>query len=97
MIMLIRSQIKMARPSYVNALLIASRGIPMPNPCEHSTNGLPFGGNVRLPGTFNGACANCQWRDHASQCTLGNRHERQYISLNAGEIPEPSRVETLVD
>ncbi|KAK7985904.1 hypothetical protein PG988_003526 [Apiospora saccharicola] len=72
-----QAQITSARPSYINGLLIASRGRLEDPPCakcarQMTLNGgysTPFPRCVRLPGHFGGCCANCKWVDHASKCT----------------------------
>jgi hypothetical protein len=58
------------RPSYVNALLIQSRGVVRARPCtECSRRGLsPFPECRQVAGHFGGACGNCKWRDHAARC-----------------------------
>ena len=53
------AQIRSARPSYVNALLIASRGVPQRRLCGRN-NGMVFADHVRLPGFWGGACAGCK-------------------------------------
>lgn len=66
-------QLVQHRDSYINALLIQSRGIRMQHPCAacQSTRGRPvFPECRRVPGAYNGCCANCKWRDHASHCTI---------------------------
>ena len=81
----------------VNALLIASRGIPMERECTTSTNGRPFARNLRIPGFFTGVCANCKWNGTSGRCSLGNIIERQYLSIDKGPVPQPSIVERLID
>jgi hypothetical protein len=67
-------QINTHRPSYINALLIASRGRPTMSPCggscQSSHGGRPFPRCIRLPGHFDGSCASCKWRDWASTCSV---------------------------
>jgi hypothetical protein len=67
-------QINSHRQSYINALLIASRGRPTMSPCggscQSSRGGRPFRMCIRLPGHFGGSCANCKWRDWASHCSV---------------------------
>ncbi|KAI2473360.1 hypothetical protein F4781DRAFT_380096 [Annulohypoxylon bovei var. microspora] len=67
------------RPSYVNALLIASRGTAVSLPCEacrkqsvRASDGYskPFPVCVKVPGHFGGCCAGCKFRDHAARCTV---------------------------
>jgi hypothetical protein len=63
----------MHRPSYVNAVLIQSRGMDHRRPCSACRGGAgfrPFPECRRLPGHFGGACGNCKWRDHASRCSV---------------------------
>ncbi|KAI8963487.1 hypothetical protein F5Y11DRAFT_319391 [Daldinia sp. FL1419] len=72
-------QVITARPSYVNALLIASRGVAVPMPCqacqEQSVRypdgySRPFPVCIKLPGYFGGCCAGCKFRDHAIRCDV---------------------------
>lgn len=66
------NQIHSQRPSYINALLIQSRGLPLVQPCLACQQGQrrPFPDCARVPGHFGGACANCKWRDAASRCSV---------------------------
>lgn len=64
------------RHSYVAAVLIQSRGQPVPAPCE-GCHGLQTPGHrkafptcVRLAGHFGGSCGNCKWQDHAAVCSV---------------------------
>jgi hypothetical protein len=63
-------QLMTHRPSYVNALLIQSRGVVRAVPCaECSRRGLtPFPDCASVQGHFGGSCGNCKWRDHAARC-----------------------------
>ena len=65
-------QIGTHRPSYLNAILIQSRGRTMGLSClacRSERPGLrPFPECRRVAEHFDGACANCKWRDHASRC-----------------------------
>ena len=67
-------QIDTHRPSYINAILIQSRGRAMGQPCEacrrSRTGPRPFPECHRAFGHFGGACANCKWRDHANRCSV---------------------------
>lgn len=67
-------QIQQHRPSYINALLIQSRGVRLARPCTHCRRGhgrrLPFPDCRHVPGEFGGACANCKWPDRASRCSV---------------------------
>jgi hypothetical protein len=72
-------QVRMHRPSYVNALLIQSRGVLVPEPCASCQNKMlmdrdayayPFVHCIRLPGHFGGCCGNCKWPDRASRCSI---------------------------
>jgi hypothetical protein len=70
-------QIGTHRPSYVNAILIQSRGIVTPAPCDHcvSDRRKPFPSCRRAAGHFGGCCANCKWRDWGSRCTFYNSND----------------------
>jgi hypothetical protein len=64
-------QIRSARPSYINALLIQSRGIVNKvgcTACRTKENRGPFVLCVSLQGEWDGCCANCKWRDHGARC-----------------------------
>jgi hypothetical protein len=72
-------QILSNRPSYINALLISSRGVWQPDACtacrakiEADPNGYasPFAFCVRIVGQFGGACNNCKWLDHGARCSF---------------------------
>lgn len=79
-------------------MLIASRGVPIQGEvCEHSISGRPFGGSVRLPGYFGGACANCKWSDHAARCTLPHPDEPVFEPAEVTEMPEALAIELLED
>lgn len=72
------AQILGMRDSYVNAVLIQSRGFLCGTPCDSCQNKMlcdqdsyayPFAYCKRLPGHFSGCCGNCKWPDHAARCT----------------------------
>ena len=68
------SQVGSHRASYINAILIQSRGMAMDYPCSSCRNAVrgprPFTECRRVAGHFGGACANCKWKDHASRCSV---------------------------
>ena len=65
------AQIGSHRPSYINAVLIQSRGVRPVRPCVQCTNRLsPFPECRHKPGHFGGACGNCKWPDRGSHCSL---------------------------
>ena len=62
-------QIERARPSYIQALIIASRGVLRPVDCDRCERGRgPFEGCYGLGALREGACANCVWGDASAQC-----------------------------
>jgi hypothetical protein len=66
-------QIHSKRPSYINALLIQSRGVDCAQPCVRcrtSQGRTPFPECRRVPDAFGGCCANCKWPDLGSRCSL---------------------------
>ncbi|KAM0803126.1 hypothetical protein BDR22DRAFT_88735 [Usnea florida] len=67
-------QIGSHRPSYINSILIQSRGHAPSRACSACRAvrpGLrPFPECRRVVGHFDGACANCKWRDHGRRCSL---------------------------
>ncbi|CBF81148.1 hypothetical protein AN5240.2 [Aspergillus nidulans FGSC A4] len=65
------------RPSYINAMLIQSRGTRLTQPCKgcRSVQGRPVFPECRhVPGAFDGCCANCKWRDHGYRCSVRDEH-----------------------
>ena len=64
-------QMASKRQSYINGVLIQSRGRFVNPPCRQCrTRGMrPFLSCRRAPGHFGGCCGNCKWRDHAASCT----------------------------
>jgi hypothetical protein len=72
-------QVGSHRPSYINAILIQSRGAaaqPACGACAAARPGLrPFPECRRVAGHFGGACANCKWRDHGSRCSVRDEDE----------------------
>lgn len=82
----------------MNGLLIASRGVRFPVICHKSRQGHPFGKQVvRLPGTWEGCCANCKWKEQTAQCHVRNRAEPRYVPQPSAPLPPPTRVEELTD
>lgn len=70
-----RVQVRTGRQSYVNALLIASRGTYFVAACANIRAGH-FGSVVRVPGFCEGACASCEWKSHRSRCLCRNSDEQ---------------------
>lgn len=62
-------QVRHHRPSYINALLIQSRGTLMVPACTRCQEGRGvFPECRRVQGHFGGCCGNCKWPDHAARC-----------------------------
>ena len=62
-------QVLMHRLSYINALLIQSRGVVQVPACTRCQRGLgPFPECRRVLGHFGGCCGNCKWPDAAARC-----------------------------
>ncbi|WPJ64711.1 hypothetical protein SMAC4_02330 [Sordaria macrospora] len=91
------------RPSYVNGLLIHSRGIDAPEQCTHcadrrTKNALgPFIVCRILPGSFHNSCSNCKWFDNTSACSLYTgptpNRKRKAKAISAGpEAGESSNI-----
>ena len=87
------------RPSYVNGLLIHSRGNDATHECTRCTekrakNSLgPFLSCRTLPGYFGDSCSNCKWFDNTSQCSLytGPKPNRKRKARAPSEEPgEPA-------
>ena len=63
-------QMEKNRQSYVNGILIQSRGIENPTPCTVcSSYARPFDKCISIPGKWNNCCGNCKWREKANGCT----------------------------
>ncbi|KAL4761543.1 uncharacterized protein BDW70DRAFT_159803 [Aspergillus foveolatus] len=78
-------QVRTARPSYVNAILIASRGVKTRGLCSRNTRSV-FGEHVRIPGYWNGACAGCKWKDGGARCDFYAEREPKYVPLSVAEL-----------
>jgi hypothetical protein len=71
-------QVGLHRPSYINGILIQSRGV-LCAPCYQCRGRLDekyFPECRRLPGHFGGACGNCKWPDGASSCSYHDDRNR---------------------
>lgn len=83
------------RPSYVNGLLIHSRGLDSVVACvqcveRRAKNALgPFLTCRVLPGSFHNSCSNCKWFDNTSSCSLytGPRPNRKRKAKE--QLPPP--------
>ncbi|KAK4165118.1 hypothetical protein QBC43DRAFT_316803 [Cladorrhinum sp. PSN259] len=81
------------RPSYVNGLLIHSRGNDATTQCVQCVdrrvkNALgPFPSCRTLPGKYGDSCSNCKWFDNTSSCSLytGPRPNRKRKSKASRE------------
>lgn len=63
------AQVLMHRMSYVNGLLIQSRGFVQNPACTRCQRGLgPFPECLRVLGHFSGCCGNCKWPDFCARC-----------------------------
>lgn len=80
------AQIRTGRASYVNALLIASRGLRQHTACEKNTRAV-FGEDVRVPGFWGGSCAGCKWRDGAASCSYAQPNEPKYQPSSLATLP----------
>jgi hypothetical protein len=67
------------RPSYLNAVLIQSRGAPGQTctACAQNPTRGPFTDCRRTKGYFDGCCGNCKWRDHAARCSVRLQEVRE--------------------
>ena len=88
------AQIGSHRPSYLNGVLIQSRGTTLEQPCLacHSVfPGLrPFPKCRRVAGHFGGACANCKWRDHASRCSVRGDEDDDVVVIGQRRLKPSS-------
>lgn len=81
-------QIVSQRPSYINALLIQSRGDRLRSVCDAcAVRCKPFPECIRLPGYFGGCCGNCKWRDHAARCSV--RDGEPYNATRPWPVTQP--------
>ncbi|PWY76987.1 hypothetical protein BO70DRAFT_256324, partial [Aspergillus heteromorphus CBS 117.55] len=80
------AQVRTWRPSYVNAILIASRGVRQPAPCNNITHSVFFK-NIRLPGFWDGCCAGCKWKDHGARCAYASKGEVKYQPASIAALP----------
>lgn len=73
-----KNQLATGRPSYVNGVLIQSRGELCVPACERCTKAgsKPFLECRRLKGYWNGACGNCKYVDGARTCTVAIEGEK---------------------
>ena len=92
------AQIGSHRASYINAILIQSRGRAVSQPCEacrRPRTGLrSFPECRRAIGHFGGACANCKWRDHGNRCSLVrvDDEDDDVVITGSRRLEGPSRV-----
>ena len=90
-------QISTHRPSYLNAILIQSRGRTLGLPClacRSERSGLrPFPECRRVAGHFGGACANCKWRDHASRCSVRDEDDDVVVTGQRSLGPPPGNAD----
>lgn len=89
------------RPSYVNGLLIHSRGGDSRVSCtqcveRRAKNALgPFLTCRVLPGSFHDSCSNCKWFDNTSACSLYTgpkpNRKRKAKEITAADASEPNQ------
>ncbi|KAH6652473.1 hypothetical protein BKA67DRAFT_538279 [Truncatella angustata] len=65
------------RPSYVNAIMIQSRGLEGETCAQYARNSGrgPFVQCIRVKGHFGGCCGNYKWRDHVAKCSMHTLNE----------------------
>ncbi|KAK4102045.1 hypothetical protein N658DRAFT_506750 [Parathielavia hyrcaniae] len=86
------------RPSYVNGLLIHSRGQDAPASCLQCTekrakNTLgPFLTCRVLPGSYHNSCSNCKWFDNTSNCSLYTGPKPNRKRKAKDQLPPPPAV-----
>lgn len=97
------AQVGTHRPSYINALLIQSRGIVNYQACtECARRGLtPFPECISVAEHFGGCCGNCKWRDHGARCRRrpdpDSSDESNRNGDNNNRPPPRRRIIVLVD
>ncbi|KAL4867976.1 hypothetical protein BDV12DRAFT_209431 [Aspergillus spectabilis] len=79
-------QVRTGQPSYVNAILTASRGLRTLEPSVRNSRRV-FGEHVRIPGYWNGACAGCKCRDGGASCDFFAVSEPKYMPNNMEAVP----------
>ncbi|KAL2865020.1 uncharacterized protein BJX67DRAFT_359638 [Aspergillus lucknowensis] len=79
-------QIVSARTSYINAILIATRGLQMRSKCTRDKHKI-FRETYRLPGFCEGACSGCKWQDRGRICPYRSTTEERY---EPGSNPVPA-------
>ena len=80
-------QILPGRPSYINALLMQSRGFKQAvacTRCQDRKKRSVFPECRRVPGHFGSCCGNCKWPDKASYCRFPT-----VITLDSSSDSEP--------
>ncbi|KAK5019996.1 hypothetical protein LTR60_000934, partial [Cryomyces antarcticus] len=82
-------------PSYVNAVLIASRGLAQRNACANNTLSV-FKDQVRIPGYWGGSCAGCKWKDGSAHCSYGDKTEAKFQPSSVASLPR-NLIEELED
>jgi Protein of unknown function (DUF3716) len=92
------------RPSYINAILIQSRGIVRNPPCDRcAVRMYPFLECRRVPGHFGGCCGNCKWPDAAASCSAKNDDDDdddsdvEFTGVRAIEGPGSAAAPIVVD
>ena len=86
------------RPSYLNAILIQSRGctgITYTSYVQNLNRG-PFVDYRRVKGYFTGACGNCKWRDHAARCSVsapGEESDNKVLVIEGRQERKAEEVE----
>jgi hypothetical protein len=90
------------RPSYLNAVLIQSRGtIGMTcEACALDPNRGPFPECRRTKGHFEGCCGNCKWRDHAARCSVrmtGEESDDEQLGIGGGGEDQEREVIVISD
>ncbi|KAK1754360.1 hypothetical protein QBC47DRAFT_383733 [Echria macrotheca] len=84
------------RPSYVNGLLIHSRGEDSPDECKQCAERRakdalgPFLECRVLAGKYHNSCSNCKWFDNTSACSLytGPKPSRKRKTKSGGDVGE---------
>jgi len=95
-------QVRTHQLSYINAILIQSRGMLVPDGCtDCQERGMTlFPECRRTPGHFGECCGNCKWRDHAAHCSVRNNDVLIAISDDedndgadgGGRVARPRRI-----
>ena len=90
-------QVSLYRPSYINGILIQSRGIVQDSPCTRCVQQLHFFTECRrVSEHFSGCCKNYKWSDVITFYTIRNPNETS-VQIIEEDNPDCSFVKDTYD